>query len=567
MKVKRLLSILLSALIILSGISVFAVGESNIIGWEVYLDGVALEEPVGFVGENLRAKIYGQNIQDFTGLDMTPSWNSEVASLISAKDNSKVTNGYYSQTYAEPLKSECTSGNFTGSDGNIGIWVEDGFLSTWSIDWEGYPAADIVGLKGQGIFVEDDYVYIAVISDPNTGEPDTLSIEGKINLFDLNLLAENPGELNLGFKKDKIQAAKDGFTFAFEKSKINVTEVPYSFEILEKPEEVTDVTFDDTSYVVSWNETINRGAEVKLYCNDVEVTSETVVVDYGTKNVDFSSYFNATPNPGTYKVGIKALGADFDAEEVFADETVVVVIPLEAPGNVEWNGKTVVWDAVENASSYKVVIYENDIPVKEIKDITATEINLKDYLLNGTYKTEVLAIGDGSVYGDSEKATSSDIIIQEVVGYAKLLYPDATDFSDITITYDGETTKTDASGKFTLKGLVEGENTLNISYPGALTRTIKVNVSAAGTRNINGTADAIGLIQGDVDGDGIIGMVDITSIISEFGKDITDDNRLYDFDKNNAIFTKELSWTISKNGLQVVEPSETETYAYEDLVF
>lgn len=104
-------------------------------------------------------------------------------------------------------------------------------------------------------------------------------------------------------------------------------------------------------------------------------------------------------------------------------------------------------------------------------------------------------------------------------------------------------------GEFEMS-LDAGTYSLRFSKKGCLTRTVN-NVVVVASENADETTklDKYCLIQGDVHGDdNLVTIVDITSLIANVGKDVTDENRFYDFDEDNSIFTKELSLIISNLG-------------------
>ncbi len=567
---KKIISLLIVFAMVFGCVQITSANTTtNVVGWNVYLEDVLLEEPVAFSGENIVVKMYVENMEKFTAAEVVPSFNSNAAHLISCVDGSEVQPGLYfadSDKYIEPYYEEDPLTSETG------VYIDGDFWYSWAMDSEGWENGTLMGIDGN-FEVGNDWAFLAFNANESLGLTD-LNVDGRKNLLCLNMKADiktgNDSEkLNLGFKKNVVEVAKEfGIGFAYSRERLSLNKLEYDFTILKCPEDVQDVVYDEENNTVVWNETINRGVTVQLYCNDAPVSGQSFDVDYGTKTADFSTYFANTVPSGEYKVGVTALGADNDAGEVFSN-TFEIVNPLDTPDNVLWNEKVLTWDEVENASSYTIELYEEDKLIETITDITATEKDLSEYTKSGKYTAKVTAIGDGEIYGNSEKGDSDELLIQKITGVAQFLYKKDMDHSGIKVTCDGNDYFTESDGTFTIPGLALGKHTLIISEAASLTRTVTVNVTSSGARTINTVENAIGILQGDVVKDGtdinMITAVDVSAAIDETGLDMTDSNRHYDFDRSGQLFD-EFSWVIKYYGKHVTNPDDR-NYAYENLEF
>ena len=81
---------------------------------------------------------------------------------------------------------------------------------------------------------------------------------------------------------------------------------------------------------------------------------------------------------------------------------------LEAPKNLKAERKIVTWDTVENATGYTVVFENTEYKVNECK------FDVSFYDIPGTYTIEVMALGDGKSYYDSDYISTS-VVIKEIL--------------------------------------------------------------------------------------------------------------------------------------------------------
>ncbi len=94
---------------------------------------------------------------------------------------------------------------------------------------------------------------------------------------------------------------------------------------------------------------------------------------------------------------------------------------LDAPTNVtlhtgddEWSSEDdyVTFDAVENASGYQVYVYQEGDTKAKVTTGDTTQIELPTPLDGGSYKIQVVAVGDGVNYNSSNGSTAIDYSIR-----------------------------------------------------------------------------------------------------------------------------------------------------------
>ena len=102
---------------------------------------------------------------------------------------------------------------------------------------------------------------------------------------------------------------------------------------------------------------------------------------------------------------------------------------LQAPRNLLAERKIVTWDAVENATGYTVVFENTEYKVNECK------FDVSFYDIPGTYTIEVMALGDGKSYYDSDYISTS-VVIKEILksgydeqGFKYVLLDDGSGYS------------------------------------------------------------------------------------------------------------------------------------------
>ena len=88
---------------------------------------------------------------------------------------------------------------------------------------------------------------------------------------------------------------------------------------------------------------------------------------------------------------------------------------LAQPSNVRWDGTVAKWDAVVDATEYRVELYKDQQVVETISTTTQTEGDFTAQTKEaGKYHFTVVSLGDGIDTVDSTAATSEQYIVQEV---------------------------------------------------------------------------------------------------------------------------------------------------------
>ena len=116
--------------------------------------------------------------------------------------------------------------------------------------------------------------------------------------------------------------------------------------------------------------------------------------------------------PGIYNVSVQAIS---NREDLFASDKNYIKVtiekkPLGRLSGVSIQGNRLIWDRLENASGYKILIKQNQTLYKEITEgpvenfADLLEIGLSD----GTYTIEIYALGN-DIYKNSEKESVSYI--------------------------------------------------------------------------------------------------------------------------------------------------------------
>ncbi|MGI6709391.1 MAG: cohesin domain-containing protein [Dethiobacteria bacterium] len=232
----------------------------------------------------------------------------------------------------------------------------------------------------------------------------------------------------------------DGVTLADEHVAGSITVWSNKLPQVEQP------TWDGS--MIKWNDIDHPGEYrylVTLYKGGVEETS--VEVNPGVKEYDFGSAMDGA-KPGYFTATVQALaepGSEYEDGEpsvASAEKTVSVQLgkvnqPWWGTGDEYW---TIKWNAVPNATGYKVYLYRGEDLVNSYDVGNVTSYNLDSYTTDaGSYSVEVQALGDGELWLDGPNSDRSSARVR--VGPL----PDVTGL-DWDITYAGVITWNSVSG-------------------------------------------------------------------------------------------------------------------------
>lgn len=122
-------------------------------------------------------------------------------------------------------------------------------------------------------------------------------------------------------------------------------------------------------------------------------------VEYSV-NKDTECYSGGFQAGTVYSVRVKALAADGRTDSSYSELTEVYIAgKIAAPANIQVENNLLSWNAVENATGYKVVL--NGVIAAD--GITATTLDLAELLYStGDYIIKIKAIGNNELYIDSE---------------------------------------------------------------------------------------------------------------------------------------------------------------------
>lgn len=200
--------------------------------------------------------------------------------------------------------------------------------------------------------------------------------------------------------------------------------------------------------VIKWEDTAHPHQyryKVTLYKGGTEVTSTEV--SPGVKMYDFTTALESN-KPGRFTATVQALaepGSEYEDGEpsvASAEKTVSVQLgkvnqPWWGTGDEYW---TIKWNAVPNATGYKVYLYRGEDLVNSYDVGNVTSYNLDSYTTDaGSYSVEVQALGDGELWLDGPNSDRSSARVR--VGPL----PDVTGL-DWDITYAGVITWNSVSG-------------------------------------------------------------------------------------------------------------------------
>jgi len=158
------------------------------------------------------------------------------------------------------------------------------------------------------------------------------------------------------------------------------------------------------------------GYSVQLYKGG---TASGDAVTTANTYYDFTELITVT---GYYTFRVTALGDGtvyHDSDQSLSSNTYHYIAPatqLSMPTNLVWDDATpgkATWDAVTNASSYSVQLYKDGAQYNAEFGSSATVTNTYyDFTSlitgTGTYTYKVTALGDGTVYSDSEESAASE---------------------------------------------------------------------------------------------------------------------------------------------------------------
>lgn len=122
--------------------------------------------------------------------------------------------------------------------------------------------------------------------------------------------------------------------------------------------------------------------------------------------------------PGQYSFKVRAIGDGFfylSSNDSQSIDYEVISVKLATPTNIRVEDRVIKFDAVPNATAYKVIIDFSDFR------ITGTSFNLAPYNLNpGTYQITVQALGNGYAILDSDVSSIYAYIIPKVKSVVEL---------------------------------------------------------------------------------------------------------------------------------------------------
>lgn len=168
--------------------------------------------------------------------------------------------------------------------------------------------------------------------------------------------------------------------------------------------------------VIKWEDTAHPHQyryKVTLYKGGTEVTSTEV--SPGVKMYDFTTALESN-KPGRFTATVQALaepGSEYEDGEpsvASAEKTVSVQLgkvnqPWWGTGDEYW---TIKWNAVPNATGYKVYLYRGEDLVNSYDVGNVTSYNLDSYTTDaGSYSVEVQALGDGELWLDGPNSDRS----------------------------------------------------------------------------------------------------------------------------------------------------------------
>ncbi len=185
-----------------------------------------------------------------------------------------------------------------------------------------------------------------------------------------------------------------------------------------------DVTCENGSNygaVASGNSNYNSEFENTYYCTDAQITGSRKAYTHR----DIVGKTDAEMKSDEFLALLNADGDNFarlQSESAYANDglpyvpgTYVTIVNLEklpVPAGLAWKDKTVSWQAVANASSYRVTLYkgEDQIAQIETKETSADFAGQIGIAGSGSYTATVQAMGDRTTYGSSEVSPRSDAV-------------------------------------------------------------------------------------------------------------------------------------------------------------
>lgn len=217
---------------------------------------------------------------------------------------------------------------------------------------------------------------------------------------------------------------------------------------LDSPENV-NVILNDEIILVTFNHVENASSytikvftSLKVQVNKVKVSNEEREVRFPLSNYQSGRYYVtvSAAGDGTYYYdSMPSTKTYFEIEEETLDP-----IKLDAPLNVKTtldnSVLTISYGSVSNATGYTIYIKSSD-GKEVVKEDVANDVLTKTYNVNayvdGVYKVSVVALGDGTIYENSD--LSSEVSFEVKSGGGQGGYSDITELSSYYKSVEGLT--------------------------------------------------------------------------------------------------------------------------------